>query len=155
MPADACVAPAPTERASNSRTCAPRRASSHATAQPITPAPITIAFFTDDSSRRVQVLLLILVVTIIYSGTFNRDSHNELGTSNRDSHDEIGKRIASSIGTASNRPCHALHVDSMTIFRTTSSTAETVDTKSSRNPKTTRCLSRRLRTHSTAYHWRC
>ena len=42
MPADACVAPAPIVRASNSRTLAPRRASSRATEQPMIPPPMTM-----------------------------------------------------------------------------------------------------------------
>jgi hypothetical protein len=42
MPAEACVAPAPTVRASNIRTLAPRRASSRATTQPMIPPPMTM-----------------------------------------------------------------------------------------------------------------
>src|SRR5580700_5231304 len=42
MPADACVAPIATARSSTISTEAPRRASSYATAQPTTPAPITM-----------------------------------------------------------------------------------------------------------------
>ena len=40
-PADACVAPCAAERRSRTRTRAPRRASSYATAQPMMPAPTT------------------------------------------------------------------------------------------------------------------